>query len=989
MTRPRAWWERALSADERAVGGGAPGWAAFAAAALAKAPVCARAPRGPFPDTSGFEPILAPFAASAAERVRSAVAASCDAVDLAAVLDAFAGRLGAALARLAARTLVLELNVARVTGRLAGETPAERFRDFVRQTASRDGLAALLDEYAVLGRLLAQAALHAADALTEVLLRLAADRSRLATALFAGRDPGRLVELATSVGDGHRHGRAVALLRFADGSRLVYKPRSLAAHRHFNELLAWFNARTAGPGLRAVAVVEGDGYGWAEFVPHRPCADLREFEAFYERQGALLALMYACDGTDLHFENLIACGGEPVLVDVETLFHPPTLLAADTEPDPAWQALESSVDRVGLLPRLLLGEESALDLSGLGGDGRRWPIETAAWADAGTDAMRLVRERHVFEPALNRPVLAAASGATGSAEAIDGVGEPGPEPADFTEAFVTGFRAAYRTIAAAGGELTGPHGLLRRFAQDEVRIVPRGTHVYATLLEESTHPDCLRAGAERDEILASLRESPLGGPGGPLLEAAEQADLWNGDIPLFTARPGSSAGWSAHGTPIPGALAEPGLDRVRRKIAAMGGADLHDQEWIIRASLAARTRPAARAATGPLLAPAPAKAAAPDPERLLTLARGLGDQLIASAYSDGARTNWIGLEPVGAAHWRVRAMGADLAGGCCGPALFLAQLAALTGSERYRRTARQALAPVPAVLDLLADRPEDLAVVGSGAFTGLGGILYTLAHLAVTLPDPEIAGWVERAVPLTVAAAEAEDEVGLLDGTAGGLAALLAVHRATGSPAARHGARVCAARLLERPLPARPGYARGVAGVARVLLDFAGLLGDEDCAKAGRAALHGIDAAELARAPRPSWCDGLPGLVLAHAASASTAPAAPPPGPDLPEPWTRGLTAPLPDDSLCHGETGALEALGRSADPELSGAAAGRAAALAEALSVRPPRCGTPAGVLTPGLLTGLAGIGHGLLRLGFPDHVPSALLLEPPIPRRRPDGAP
>ena len=43
---------------------------------------------------------------------------------------------------------------------------------------------------------------------------------------------------------------------------------------------------------------------------------------FYHRQGALLALLYVLDGTDMHYENLIAVGEQPVLVDVETLFHP-------------------------------------------------------------------------------------------------------------------------------------------------------------------------------------------------------------------------------------------------------------------------------------------------------------------------------------------------------------------------------------------------------------------------------------------------------------------------------------------------------------------------------------------------------------------------------------------------------------------------------------------------------------------------------------------
>jgi hypothetical protein len=47
------------------------------------------------------------------------------------------------------------------------------------------------------------------------------------------------------------------------------------------------------------------------------------------------------------------------------------------------------------------------------------------------------------------------------------------------------------------------------------------------------------------------------------------------------------------------------------------------------------------------------------------------------------------------------------------------------------------------------------------------------------------------------------------------------------------------------------------------------------------------------------------------------------------------------------------------------------------------PVCGTPGGLGSPGLLTGLAGIGHTLLRLGFPDHTASALLLQSPIGAR------
>ena len=43
------------------------------------------------------------------------------------------------------------------------------------------------------------------------------------------------------------------------------------------------------------------------------------------------------------------------------------------------------------------------------------------------------------------------------------------------------------------------------------------------------------------------------------------------------------------------------------------------------------------------------------------------------------------------------------------------------------------------------------------------------------------------------------------------------------------------------------------------------------------------------------------------------------------------------------------------------------------------PICGTPRELDVPGLMTGLAGIGYGLLRAAQPGRIPSVLLLQPP----------
>ncbi|GAA1973232.1 type 2 lanthipeptide synthetase LanM family protein [Kitasatospora viridis] len=976
-----------VPAAERAAG---EPWAEFLAQALAGAPAAPVAlPPGALPGTTGFQAVLAPFAELAGARLARAAGPAAGVVDLPAIRARFVERLAGQLARQAARTLVLELNVARVTGQLAGDTPAERFRDFLAQAAGRDGLTALLDQYPVLARLLAQTSGHAADALGELLVRFAADRAELVAALLSGDDPGTLAAVRQGAGDGHRHGRGVAVLRFASGARLVYKPRPLGLHRHFNEVVDWFNTQPGTPGLRTVALLERPGYGWLEHVAARPCTEAAELDRFYLRQGAWLALLHALDGTDQHYENLIACADHPVPVDVETLFHPP----APPDPadqDPAALVLGASVYRTGLLPHLLLGDETALDASGLGGDaGAPAPTAGVEWADAGTDRMRLVRRDGDIAGADNRP------GLTGAGAWAD--------PADHTEALVAGFRAGYRTIAAARAELVGPQGLLHRFAGDEARVVVRATQSYLTLLDESTHPDVLRDPAERTGVLRLLETDALGEPAWPALVDAEVAELWDGDVPLFTTRPGSADLWSGTGARIPGALARTGLDRVLAKVAAMGEADLGAQEWIIRASMAARsTVPAHEVAAPVALSPGPAPAlTAPD------AARAIGDRLVELAHRGAGRANWLGLDLLADRYWRLGPAGADLGCGFPGPALFLAQLAALTGQARYAETARHALRPVPRLLDRFAAAPEELGLLGSGAFTGLGGLVYALTQVAVLLDDPEVHGWIEPAARLTAAAAEREpdEQSGVAEGTAGGLATLLAVYRAMGSATARQGARLCADRLADRPPPApdapRPaGFAAGEAGIGWALLRYAAAgQATERHERAGLAALRSAArsaAAAAASAPTaPTWCRGTAGIALAIADSPG---AAADPGSEsesesaeLVARATRALATagPLPDHGLCHGETGALELLARlgaaggPAAPAARAALERRSAALLAALDRAGPRCATPGGLPVPGLLAGLSGIGHGLLRLGFPERTASALLLQPPIQRR------
>ncbi len=939
-TLPPTWWAAGLTPHERRPDGTRPAWVDFAEAALSResADLGAALSRESGAWREAFAAVFRPFT-DAARAAIAAAAAGSPAVDAAPVADGCAAQLGHQLAGLAARTLVLELGRARHKGILEGETPEARFADFVRRTGTPAGLTDLLHRYPVLARLAAQASLHAIAATTELLARFDADR--VALTAFTGTDPGPLVEVSGGTGDAHQRGRSVRELRFAGGARVVYKPRPLDLHTAFTALVGWLNPRVPGLELASVDVLARPGYGWLRFVEHRPCADLTEVDRFYRRQGVLLALLHALDGTDVHFENIIAAGDQPVLIDIETLFQP-VLPAESTETDPAAELLARSVHRTMLLPQMIVGEHGAVDISGLGGGRAAAPaLERVDWLDAGTDRMRLVRVPGGVGTGVNRPTLGG----------ID------IEPAEHGAALLAGFRAGYDAIAAGATEFAA---LLESCAGAGIRVLVRPTSFYTRLLDETTHPSLLADAAARDEAFGLLHDDSTDDVRRALV-AAELTDLWAGDVPMFTGEPGSADVWDAEGNRLAGLLGTTPLATVRAKVAGMTTIDRRDQEWLITAALA--TRPDAETHTGCGVSDGILPSKTPEPAHLLSAACGVADAIIARASTSGGRVNWVGLELVDEKYWTVLPMGGGLGEGYPGVALFLAQLAELTGIDRYRDLAGKALSGLPSLVSALEADPDLAEAAGPGGLLGLGGVAYAAARLARLLDRPDLLDLCARTVAV-MPAPTPRTSPRFTTGLAGGLVALRSVATQTGLEPATALAGAYAAELASRSIDpdlADPGFAHGAAGV--------------DWALSG----HPRETATLPPAKAATghgWCSGLAGQVLAYAGD-----------PDVLgglDEQVRRLAAqePLRDLSLCHGETGITDVLGVLAETGHAGAEAAlatRTGLLLTAVEQDGARCGTPDGVPSPGLLTGLAGIGYGLLRLGFGPRVPSALLLQAP----------
>ncbi|WP_433500657.1 type 2 lanthipeptide synthetase LanM family protein [Sphaerimonospora sp. CA-214678] len=895
---------------------------------------------------TSFSVIFKTLVENAADRLVAGCSCLEGDIDTASIRAGFAADLTTTLVRIAARVLAFELDARRSGGRLPGATPAGRFAGFVRQMAE-GGLDASLKAYPVLDELLVQAADRAVDGGRELLKRFAADRRGIRELL--GGEPGGLVEF-TPTGDRHLGGRAVSVLSFGTGAKIVYRPRPVESHLCFNEVTRWLNGRVSDLGLRTLRMMGAERYGWAEFVEPRPCADVAEVERFYRRMGGLLALLYILNAGDVHYENVIACGDQPVLVDVETLFHPVIAGAAVT--DPALLALYDSVQRTAVLPTIMIGDRGSLDVSALGGDkGSVHPFSAAAWQDVGTDRMRLVRGPVRFTGAHNRPRL----------YGVDA------DPADHVPSLLAGFREAYDAIASGREELA--RELLPRFGQAQVRLLLRPTRVYAELLAESTHPDVVADAAGRDGLISETLGAMSAGD--PALSAAipsEQAELRAGDIPYFWTCPGSRVINGGATGRLPWELPRSGLESVARKLSTMGPADREQQEWIMRASLATRAGGRGHDPGAPVDT-APIQAEEPRPDLLLAAAESVAGRLCRMSYRQGRAVNWLGLEALDDRHSAIMPLGGGLATGYLGVALFLAQAGHATGTSGHLEIARQAVEPIPRLLETLATHRQLLDVVGCGGFGGLGGMAYALSQLGDLLGDDDVADWVEPAVDLAGAAVTDGSPLDVYDGLAGCLAAMLAVHDVTGSPSAARVAGECAQRL-ESAAPSAglpPGFAFGLAGVGWALVRYG---------------MTTTGAELLERAARlgegRTWCHGLPGVWLALADV-------------LPDVLPDGLASspvldiPLGGHGLCHDEPGCLEALGALAErgsPAARRSLHRRAGRLLASVNGG-ARCGPPGHIFTPGLLDGVAGVGHGLLRLATPEKTASVLLLRSSTGRR------
>ena len=876
-------------------------------------------------------------------------------------------------------------------------SPTEYYEAFLAYL-SEGGFGDLCVEYPMLARLLETQCRQFEEYLRELCRRLRADRDAIADR-FGDGDLGAVVDLQPLADDTHRGGRAVTYVAFDSGVEVVYKPRSVDAGEVFYRVLGRLDDHLSVADFWTPTYLPRGEYGYMEYVEYDECSTRAAVERYYRRAGVLIAVAYFLEFVDCQYENLLAAGDQPTLLDVETVLHP----YFSTARRPVRKNVDALRRDSVLLTALLAhtvgdvyeddGPELNAVIAGLGISSEPAEIEHVQFPRIeapNTDVMSVEEVSPRVDRSENVP-------------SFDGTDQP---PAEFLDEIVAGFEDAYETILGLrSADRLSEIGLPDAFAGIDNRVVYRPTIEYANVVRSLRSRRALSDGAafsvELDRLAVPFCDGRVGEPKPWSIYDAERETLGRFDPPRLESRTDATEVRLADHDFSAVADAS-GIERCRQRIESADRADMREQIEFVRGSCGAEPSPAS--VRDERLSPRPVS-----DDRLLEEARALFERVREAGVETDGTYDWATIEPWTAGNGKpmsLLSVDDSLYFGRCGIALFGAALYRVTGESSYRRFALDSVRPVREALTA-GTRADALDHLG-GAL-GIGSVAYGLAAVGDLLDDRTVVDDAHGVVDhLSTDRIETDDDYDVIGGAAGTILGLLAVNDRSSSPELVDVAIACGDHLLDasrmvgdgrawdtfgdsEPLA---GFAHGTGGIAYALARLSDATGRTVYRDAAIEAIEYESAAyspeagnwpdyrtdEWAEGYTDQWCHGRSGIGLARIGMAEYVPEAV---------VTGGIDRAVSTfdheigllDHLCCGNAGRAAFL--LAAERRRGTCVGQARSYLGATLARKEATGSyqlhsiTERIVDPSLFMGLSGIGYTMLRVTAPDELPAVLLWE------------
>ncbi|MFT6989602.1 MAG: lantibiotic modifying enzyme [Paraglaciecola sp.] len=824
----------------------------------------------------------------------------------------------------------------------------------------------IYSRYPVLQKKVTIAAQNWRQNTVNILCRWQSDKSEIAQVIFgltaADKKLGNIVDLGSAYGDEHENGQQSLILALSCGRKIAYKPRCLSLEQNFYR----FAGQLGFSELYQPKYISKEQYGWMEYIPQLECENKAQVSNYYYQAGLLLSLLYALEAEDIHHANVIAYGSQPVLIDLETLFHHRDDSTKSIDNQNSCLSLGNhTVLKTHFIPQYLslASEQELAAIFPVYGDNTPENNST---------------------PRLNAKPIAVNN---------------------YVDEFIDGFTAGYLRLMNNKPLLTSPDGPLKIFDGCSARYVCRTTQTYARLIQAACHPNYLLDSAGEQAICDKLNIDVEARQFLGTLLDSEKRSLLRAEIPRFTHRVDHKALYSNGETFDHEFFNLSGIELCQAKIRNMDQSDLAGQVRLIKHSFGlVNSHQVARNPKIELNSKANFQALCE------TTALSIAQFITQEAIPHQNSKIWTLFKNDAQGRACLDPTNSSLFDGYLGILLFLAHL-----QNRFPDFSPLELQMRHTQMLVEQAINNDKTNQRGVGFSGLGGLLYGLSQFKKLWPQEQwIAPLGQKVLNLLCGMAGSDKQLDIIGGSAGAILALLSYFKMSGEKQALSIANSFAENLL-RHFQTKghlgwqtdngnvlAGFAHGNAGIAYALIQLS-TVSDKpqlvDCATAAMKFESDLYNSAIDNWPdrrfdseqeqkeqaMTAWCHAAVGIGMSrlHLKSKRNSVL-----PDFVETDIKRALAHLSkrsiinNDGLCHGNFGNFELLCLAKEHGMLNV---EETQHAEALITQRVHFISKNGLgmmgltgFTPvSLMNGWAGIGMQLLRFAQPANTPSILLLD------------
>ena len=663
------------------------------------------------------------------------------------------------LFKVSKRVLIGDLNVRREMGDLNGETEEAQYADYVfRYLTDPAYLEQLFREYPAWEETLFQTMEYFVRNIKELIQHFDTDKDCLNAEFFSKEKFDKIRRIAGSGSDTHCENRIVYGVELDNGKRIYHKSRVNTGVLFFNELYTQICASLdLEAGIQPVLM--GSDYVWEKEVLYAECENEQQVQNYFVRLGILLSICHLCHGGDMHYENMIASGEFPVIIDYETLVQlPPDEMPEGTKK--ASQIIGESVLPIGILP--FYGSRSQnfnADFSGLCGGGKQ---------------IMDIRIPIIENPGKSTMCIAYKYGETGDKHNRVRLNGELVQPENYIDHLYRGYEAGYRYVLSHRKNVLE---MTKHMKEAIFRQLFRNTQEYHMILDLSYHPEFMRELGARRDFLENALSTPLFADRPEILKQ-EISDMLKGDVPYFQFHMSSGDILNSERKPVQTYFKKTGMEFLKNQIQNRSEDDLKLQKYFIEVSLRYKQVENLRALyeQAELFDENAYEGNSEEQsEHILDLCHQIADRICEDHMCVDGQTLWM--------NTRIMTTGVDkrhtyfmelsdryLYEGTMGMAVFMAAFLKYDPDHKIRCLYEKIVEDLFDYTDLMEAEPakmhEDKI---SGAFLGEGSILYGYQLLYAITGDVNYLKYARKHSSVLAAIVEQDNQFDLVGGNAGAI----------------------------------------------------------------------------------------------------------------------------------------------------------------------------------------------------------------------------